>query len=181
MGLHVSTLVATLYGALQTTSIGVCFTVTYIDSGRCTLMTLVYFGVWSNGGTPSAPQQHLTLHTVHCGDGAWRYSTILASCLCQMEDGSLDITVYRKPKHTDCYPHFNSHYPSHVTWGLVRCLYTQAERITLSSISLSNERKHLHRMLNASGYPSRFISRATLPGYTRSKINYQYPPLLSFV
>ena len=45
-------------------------------------------------------------------------------------DGKLDVTVYRKPMHTDRYLHFSSHHPNHVKKGLVRCLYDRARNIT---------------------------------------------------
>ena len=48
------------------------------------------------------------------------------------EDGNLDIMVYRKPTHTDQYLRFQSHHPSHVKRGLVRCLHDRARCITIS-------------------------------------------------
>ena len=80
-----------------------------------------------------------------------------------MEDGSLDISVYRKPTHTDRYLHFKSHHPAHVKRGLIRCLFNRAKAVTLSHSNLSKERKHLRKVLNINGYPRRFISSATAP------------------
>ena len=45
--------------------------------------------------------------------------------LWRKEDGSLDIIVYRKPTHTNRYPHFQFHHPAYVRRGLVRCLYNK--------------------------------------------------------
>lgn len=50
----------------------------------------------------------------------------LDTCIQQREGSGLDITVYRKPTHTDHYLHFSSHHPRHMKRGLVRCLYNRA-------------------------------------------------------
>ena len=42
----------------------------------------------------------------------------------------------------------------------VRCLFDRAEKVTLDDKKLSEERKRLHKVLNANGYPKRCISRA---------------------
>ena len=49
----------------------------------------------------------------------------LDTLLRRREDGSLDVTVYKKPTHTDCYLGFQSHHPPHVKRSLVRCLYVR--------------------------------------------------------
>ena len=54
----------------------------------------------------------------------------LDTLLQRRDDGSLDVTVYRKPTHTYRYLDFQSHHPSHVKRGLVRCLYDRARSIT---------------------------------------------------
>ena len=44
-------------------------------------------------------------------------------------DGSLDISIYRKPTHTDRYLHFSSHHPRHVKQGVVSCLFHRVRTI----------------------------------------------------
>ena len=50
----------------------------------------------------------------------------LDTLLRKREDGSMGVTVYRKPTHTDRYLDFQSHHPPHVKRDLVRCLYDRA-------------------------------------------------------
>ena len=64
-------------------------------------------------------------------------------------EGKLDITVYRKPTHTDWYLHFSSHHPTHVKKGLVRCPYDRARSITKETTNLKTEKAHLAGALNA--------------------------------
>ena len=91
----------------------------------------------------------------------------LDTCIHRMENGGLDITVYRKPTHTDRYLHFSSHHPRHVKRGLVKCLYDRAERVITDSGNLGKERKHLRTVLNINRYTRRFISSATAPPMRR--------------
>ena len=53
----------------------------------------------------------------------------LNNLLRRNSDGSLDITVYRKPTDTDRYLSFQSHHPVHAKRGLVRCLHDRARNI----------------------------------------------------
>ena len=57
------------------------------------------------------------------GDGSLLF---LDTNLTRKEDGTLDITGYRKPTHTNRYLHFQSHHPMHVKRGLARYLYNRA-------------------------------------------------------
>ena len=78
-------------------------------------------------------------------------------------DGSLDVTVYRKPTHTDRYLDFQSHHPPHVKRGLVRCLFDRARSVTSSQDNLQKEERHLAKVLKQNGYPGAFIQSARHP------------------
>ena len=87
----------------------------------------------------------------------------LGTLLQRRDDGSLDVTVYRKPTHTDRYLDFQSHHPSHVKRGLFRCLYDRARSITTRQVNLQTEECHLSKVLKQNGYPSTFICSSSLP------------------
>ena len=71
------------------------------------------------------------------------------------DDGSLDITVYRKPTHTDQYLDFWSHHPSHVKRGLVRYLYNRA--ITSTQDNLRKKVHNLSDVLKQNVYSLKFV------------------------
>ena len=48
------------------------------------------------------------------------------TCLQRHSDATLVTSVYRKPTHTDRYLQYNSHHPTHVKRGVVRCLFERA-------------------------------------------------------
>ena len=54
----------------------------------------------------------------------------LNTLLRRREDGSLDVSIYRKPMHMDQYFHFESHHLTHVKRGVVRCLHNRAREIS---------------------------------------------------
>ena len=60
----------------------------------------------------------------------------LDTLLRRREDGSLDVTVYKNPTHTDCYLDFQSHHLPHVKRSLVRCLYDKARAIASTQRNL---------------------------------------------
>ena len=84
-------------------------------------------------------------------------------------DGKLDVTVYRKPTHTDRYLHFSSHHPTHVKKGLVRCLYDRARNITKEASNLETEKAHLSGALQRNGYPAAFVRAASQESKPRER------------
>ena len=58
--------------------------------------------------------------------------------------------------YTDRYLHVNSHHPTHVKKGLVRCFYDRARSITKEASNLEAEEAHLSGALQWNGYPAAF-------------------------
>ena len=87
----------------------------------------------------------------------------LNTLLRRREDGSLDISIYRKPTHTDQYLHFQSHHPTHVKRGEVRGLHDRARVIITMQDNLQKEVDHLAGILKQNGYPANFIHNASAP------------------
>ena len=85
----------------------------------------------------------------------------LETLLRRNDDGSLDITVHRKPTHTDRYLNFYSHHPIHVKRGLVKCLFDRAKSITTTQENLQKEEEHVAEALKQNGYPSTFIGSSS--------------------
>ena len=81
----------------------------------------------------------------------------------RLTNGILDITVYRKKTHKDRYLHFESHHPTHVKRGAVRCLYDRARNITQRDVSLKEEESHLMKTFIRNGYPRAFVCSAAAP------------------
>ena len=78
-------------------------------------------------------------------------------------DSSLDVIVYRKPKHTDQYLDFQSHHPPRVKKRLVRCLYDRVRSITSTQEHLQKEECHLHEVLKQNSYTVNCICTSSLP------------------
>lgn len=76
------------------------------------------------------------------------------------EDGSIDVSVYRKATHTDQYLDFNSHHPPQHKASVVRTLYGRATKIPSTDSNKAKEEKHVFMTLNTkNGYPKGFIKR----------------------
>ena len=77
--------------------------------------------------------------------------------LTRREGGALDVTVFRKPMHTDRYLHFSSHHPASAKRAAVRSLFDRARNVTLRKENLQEEEEHLTTTFKQNGYPLPFI------------------------
>ena len=77
--------------------------------------------------------------------------------LTRREGGALDVTVFRKPTHTDRYLHFSSHHPASANRAAVRSLFDRARNVTLWKENLREEEEHLTTTFKQNGYPLPFI------------------------
>ena len=73
------------------------------------------------------------------------------------EDGCIDISVYRKPTHTDKYLHFDSHQPIHHKAAVAKSLYSRAAKVSSSPLNKRLEVEHINRVLESDGYPKEFL------------------------
>ena len=76
------------------------------------------------------------------------------------DDGTIDVSVYRKKTHTDRYLDFHSHHPVQHKVSVVRTLFSRTESVPSSEPNKDRERKHLTASLHEqNGYPKRFLSK----------------------
>ena len=92
-----------------------------------------------------------------------RALSFLDMLLRRREDGSLDVSFYRKPTYTNWYLHFESHHPTHVKRGVVRCLHDRTRGIISTQDNLQKEVDHLAIVLKQNGYPANFIRDGSAP------------------
>ena len=83
--------------------------------------------------------------------------------LLRKEDGSLEVSVCRKPMHTDQYLRFKSHHPTDAKGGVVICFHNTARGVTSSQDNLQKEVDHLARALKQNAYPANFIHNGSAP------------------
>ena len=75
------------------------------------------------------------------------------------EDGCIDISVYRKPTHTDKYLHFDSLQPIHHKAAVAKSLYSRAAKVSSSPLNKRLEVEHINRVLESNGYPKEFLKK----------------------
>ena len=68
-------------------------------------------------------------------------------------DGSLSITVYRKPTHTDQYLHWDSHHHLLTTFSVIHTLSHRAQTVYNKPELLQQEKNHLRKALTKCKYP----------------------------
>ena len=69
------------------------------------------------------------------------------------EDGSLSITVYRKPIHTDQYLQWDSHHNLSVKFSVINTLSHRAKTVCSNPELLKQEKEHLRKALTQCKYP----------------------------
>ena len=72
----------------------------------------------------------------------------LDTSLTQREDGTLNVTVFRKQTHKDRYLHFSSHHPASANRAAVRSLFNSARIITLYERRTSGMKKNTSPLLS---------------------------------
>ena len=68
-------------------------------------------------------------------------------------DGSLSITVYRKPTHTDQYLQWDSHHNLPAKFSVINTLSHRAETVCSNPELLKQEKEHLRKALTQCKYP----------------------------
>ena len=86
--------------------------------------------------------------------------SLLDTQLNRGQDGTLDITVFRRTTQT---LQFESHHPTHIKRGVVRSLFNRAQAVTLKEENVQ-EAEHLEEVLQENGYPIPFYPE--IPGET---------------
>ena len=76
----------------------------------------------------------------------------LDTCISRNPDGSLDISIYRKPTHTDQYLHFDSHHPVAHKLSVIRTLVHRADMAVTNTQEREKEVKHIRTALGRCGY-----------------------------
>ena len=79
------------------------------------------------------------------------------------EEGSLKVTIYRKPTHTDQYLSFESNHPLDHKLSVVRTLMHRAHTVITEEQDRKQEVDHVTKALKNCGYPDWAIRRATAP------------------
>ena len=69
----------------------------------------------------------------------------------------IEVSVYRKPTHTDRYLDFNSSHPILAKRAVVRALMDRANNVCSSSDILAKEVEHLSKVLHYNNWPEWFI------------------------
>ena len=72
------------------------------------------------------------------------------------EDNFLEVSIHRKPTHTDRYLNFRSHHPAQVKRGIVKCLFDRARRLISDERNLRKKEDYLEEVFRGNDYPKKF-------------------------
>ena len=77
----------------------------------------------------------------------------LDSLVKRNENGTISVSVYRKPTHTNQYLNFDSHHPLNQKLGVVHTLYHRCESIVTTDPEKTKEKQLIAKSLTSCGYP----------------------------
>ena len=95
----------------------------------------------------------------------------LITCTVIKPDRPLDITIYRKPTHTDQYLNFASNHPLEHKLGVIQTLFHRAESVITDPDSVSKEKDHIEQALEKCGYPQWAFNRIKEPKKPKPSAN----------
>ena len=84
----------------------------------------------------------------------------LDTLVTRLDDGSLKVSVYRKPTHTDQYLAFDSHHPLEHKLSVIRTLFHRADTVVTNSADKDHEINHVKSALKRCGYTDWSFKRA---------------------
>ena len=80
------------------------------------------------------------------------------------EDGTMKVTIYCKPTHTDQYLNFTSNHPLQHKRGVVRTLLHRADHVVTEEEDKEKEKEHVRQALAKCGYPRWMLHTEAKPG-----------------
>ena len=75
------------------------------------------------------------------------------------QDGTIKLSIYHKPTHTNQYLQFQSHHPLHQKLGVVRTLLDRKDNIVTEEEDRQEEDNNIKQALNQCGYPQWAIEK----------------------
>ena len=83
----------------------------------------------------------------------------LLHMLLKSNNGKMSLLVYRKPKHSDQYPHYNSHHQTSCKESVVSSLFNRAYSIITNKDDLHKENARIKQVLKENGYRKSIINK----------------------
>ena len=112
--------------------------------------------------------QHIKFTTETESDGSIAFLDCKTT---RREDGSIKVTIYRKPTHTDQYLSFLSNHPLKHKASVIRTLYHRTETVVTEEEDKKQEIQHIKSALTKCGYPKWTLSNVMKPTQQSVKVS----------
>ena len=86
------------------------------------------------------------------------FLAMISSLIQRNSDNTISVRVYRKPTHTDQYLKFTSYHLARAKKSVITSLFDRAKNIISNLCNQEQEENHLTAVLQANGYPKKFIN-----------------------